>query len=448
MCFHCTQWFFIHLNVIQRLLISIVLFYTLTTQAQSTVSGMVTDQTSGLPLEFVAVSTIDDKSGDITDEKGFFRLSVQKFPVVLRFRLIGYETRTIQISNGKESIEISLEPSTSILNTVEINSSKIHRVAGNKKRSIWDYTWWGENIVLSEYGTSLKKSRIIHINTDSDTIDVVNAPAKPLSLFTDCLGNPHVQGQDSTWQLIEEQHLMYFLPAESNHLIDNLLKFCACASDSNLYFAIPTGKSIFDNGLPVGFRFETSSHNMYYFFSSRETQKMNFLTSIADVDALKLIAEEQSFGRGPDGKPQKPTIERNRDEDAFFFYNILLKEIYAPMFLVKDTVLLFDHIHSKIVFFETSGEVLETVSIDYHLNPDFAREIIVDEEKRRVFVLFKKGGITELRQLNPYTGLLCGSWKIPTPFPDHITVRGNYIYYLHRDEEIHEARILSRLSMD
>jgi hypothetical protein len=434
--------------VIRYVLIFFLLLYTLVAQGQSLVRGVVTDELSGLPLEFVAVSTLDEKSGDITDDKGSFRLTIQKFPVVLRFRLIGYESRIIQILNGKEPIQISLTPSTSILNTVEINASKIHRVAGNKRRSIWDYTWWGENIVLSEYGTSLKNSRIIHINTDGDTIDVVDSPAKPLSLFTDCLGNPHIQGQDSTWQLIEDQHLMYFLPAESNHLIDNLLKFCACASDSNLYFAIPTGKSIFDNKLPVGFKFETSSHNMYYFFSSQETGKMNFLTSIADADALKLLAEEKSFGRGPDGKLQKPTIERNRDEDAFFFYNILLKEIYAPIFLVKDTVLLFDHIHSKIVFFETSGEVLETVNIDYHLNPDFAREIIVDEEKQRVFVVFKDGGITELRQLNPSTGELSGSWKIPTPFPDHITVSGNNIYYLHRDEEIHEARILSRLSMD
>ncbi len=434
--------------MILRLLILFVVLCPFTVQGQSLATGVVIDQLSGLPLEFVAVTTLDEKSGDITDEKGGFRLIVQDFPVILRFRLIGYESRTIQISNGKEPVRISLESSTSILNTVEINASKIHRVAGNKKRSIWDYTWWGENIILSEYGNSLRKSRIIHINTDSDTIDVVNSPAKPLSLFTDCLGNPHVQGQDSTWQLIEDQHLMYFLPAESNHLIDNLLKFCACANDSNLYFAIPTGKSIFDKGLPVGFKFETSSHNMYYFFSSRETQKMNFLTSIADVDALKLIAEEQSFGRGPDGMPQKKTIQRNMDEDAFFFYNILLKEIYAPIFLVNGTVLLFDHVHSKIVFFETSGEVLEMVNINYHLHPDFAREIVVDEEKQRVFVLFKKGGITELRQLDPSTGNLSGSWKIPTPFPDKITVKGNHIYYLHRDEEIHEARILSRLSMD
>jgi hypothetical protein len=71
---------------------------------------------------------------------------------------------------------------------------------------------------------------------------------------------------------------------------------------------------------------------------------------------------------------------------------------------------------------------------------------MASEKTDEVFVMKTlPNGLVEIYSLNLDNAELGRHWTLPHPFPEHITERDGYFYYLHRDPEHKEARLLSKL---
>src|SRR5690606_5523268 len=112
-----------HLNFIKSYLfrVSCMLFMlaqAIAVQGQSSVNGTVLDNQKA-PLMGVTVKVKGGAQVASTDEKGAFRLNAEKYPVVLEFSYIGYETTSISVSSNQPII-VTMNPGGSELDEVVV----------------------------------------------------------------------------------------------------------------------------------------------------------------------------------------------------------------------------------------------------------------------------------------------------------------------------------------
>ena len=78
-----------------------------------TITGKVTNQATGEPLEGVSVFVEKSKSGTSTSKNGTYTLEVKKTASMLIFSSVGFATQTAIIEKDKSEINVSLTPASS-----------------------------------------------------------------------------------------------------------------------------------------------------------------------------------------------------------------------------------------------------------------------------------------------------------------------------------------------
>jgi hypothetical protein len=402
--------------------------------------GYVFDSFDQLPIEGVSVSSRIQKVGTTTDSSGHFKIEVKSLPVELSFARPGFTTQKIRVSDSLDFI-VFLQPN-SMLEPVVIYAENEQRMAGNEKRSIWNYAWLDEQLVVCDYGTSLNDARLVYLTLDGDTISSIDCPVKPIDMFNDCLGGAHIQGKDSTYQFYYHEGKMGYLPAEANFMINFFLRRCAAEDDYNLYFAIQDGDSIVNNS-DASYKYRSANDEMWYFRGSKELADRYLFCKITDDVTKKLKQEEGSYGISPLGKTSMESAQ-SLAASRVFFDKIMIKEIYAPLYCANDSVYIIDHINNGILRFDHFGNYSSKVPIYYSSNKNFKRQCFQDPYTGRVYVRFEKSGVTFLRELNLHSGALGEEIRLPHVFLENISIRNGFVYYLHRDDASREDRLLSR----
>lgn len=103
----------------QLLWIWLCLLATSSALGQSTITGRITDASSGEALPGVSVTVKGKKSGTMSNTEGTFSLSVEDKKAILVFSYVGYIAKEIAVGNGKELL-ISLESDAQVLNEVVV----------------------------------------------------------------------------------------------------------------------------------------------------------------------------------------------------------------------------------------------------------------------------------------------------------------------------------------
>ncbi|MFM9985260.1 MAG: carboxypeptidase-like regulatory domain-containing protein [Flavobacteriales bacterium] len=420
--------------------------YPFSSNAQVKIEGVVRDANSGKPIPFVIVTVDDSQTGDVTTERGEFEVLVSNLPAAITFRMLGYEKTIIRVTKDKR-LDVRMVESVVEMNTVEIRASQLERVAGNESRSIWDYAWCDGNLLICDYGTSLKSASLFLLDDQEDTLGFVRTPDKPVDLFNDCMGNAHFQGTDSTWQILFQHEGLKFLPGESNYLVDNILRKCKSADEKRLFFEIPQGSQLFKESSSESFVFKSSNDEICYFYGSRDGSKLIFLTRISDEVAQKLkdaeVQRDSTMHSMMHGESYSSSMASKH-----FFYTTLVKEVYAPIVTLNETTYIMDYVHGNLVVFDSAMNVARVDTIRFDFDPRIPHRCIADEEHKSLYVLNESSGITTISLIDIQSCSLVKNWSIPHTYPDKITVRNGYVYYIHRDPQNRLNRFLSRLKLE
>ncbi|MDP9229505.1 MAG: carboxypeptidase-like regulatory domain-containing protein [Bacteroidota bacterium] len=79
-----------------------------------TISGNVRNNVSKENVPAVSVTIKGSSQGTFTNDKGDFRIAVNKLPVVLLFSSIGFDNQEITVSSATESLQIEFVPHSSL----------------------------------------------------------------------------------------------------------------------------------------------------------------------------------------------------------------------------------------------------------------------------------------------------------------------------------------------
>ncbi|MDH5414651.1 MAG: carboxypeptidase-like regulatory domain-containing protein, partial [Flavobacteriaceae bacterium] len=102
-------------------LIWILSIQSMQAQTVTTVSGTITDSKEGTPLPGVNVVVKGTTIGVSSDFDGKYSIEVSSEDAILQFSFIGYVTTEITV-NGREVIDVRLEPSAESLDEVVVTA--------------------------------------------------------------------------------------------------------------------------------------------------------------------------------------------------------------------------------------------------------------------------------------------------------------------------------------
>jgi len=121
-----------------------------------------------------------------------------------------------------------------------------------------------------------------------------------------------------------------------------------------------------------------------------------------------------------------------------FSNHFLFEEVYAPLFVVDDTIHIFDHYENKIWKFVNDTVDAGSTAFNYH-NPkkksEWKRRLIMDEVDGTIYGLFQRKGYYYLKKINRNTGKIEDEKKLSFQFVSKIKIKDGYVYYTYKPYE-------------
>jgi len=105
--------------------VALVMFFGVSIFAQTTITGTITEASSGQSLPGANIKVVGKNLGTTTDFDGNFKLIVkQDAPFQIEISSIGFDSKTIAISSDNQAIKIALKESQTQLNEVVVSASR------------------------------------------------------------------------------------------------------------------------------------------------------------------------------------------------------------------------------------------------------------------------------------------------------------------------------------
>ncbi|MFH2142248.1 MAG: hypothetical protein ABIJ97_07495, partial [Bacteroidota bacterium] len=240
----------------------------------------------------------------------------------------------------------------------------------------------------------------------------------------DCLDNLYIVNKDSAFKInLIEKNVYYEKGLEIESFKEKLLP---CVTNLN---NITYLKQYYYNNQVLS----------YYSINSEDSLLKEFRI-IADYAGLRMLIDRDRFN----AMGTKPPSEADKRFEEMCFFD----PIFAPLVKVKDKICIFNYVDSVIEIYNKYGKSVNEIPVRFHSDKTWKEEIYVDNITGKVFTLFKKNGISTIKEINMTDGKLERSIKIPNLyFIEKIKINDDCIYFLYRKNEPADLMKLYKLEM-
>ncbi|MFC2111495.1 carboxypeptidase-like regulatory domain-containing protein [Bacteroidota bacterium] len=370
------------------------------------VSGYVKNKMTDEVLINAHVIIENTNRGISTNNQGYFKLIIPKSYNTLVFSYMGFHDKIIKVDSKTKQLNIFMEPKVTDLGGVSIHANRIINIIQDKPLYVKDYEFYDDNILMLVYEhKKLNKPTLVLINHEGDTLS-----SKPISkserLYKDCLDKNHLLTKKCAYEInsgSSKIHLDYVMPKEEFETRN-----------------LPVVESI-DNLLYWKQYYYSDQVIVYYTYDFVNNENKEF----------KVIMNESGMYMLKD---KARLLKNATDAEIRFEEMVMYKPIFAPLIKLKDSICILNYVESKIEFYASDGELLGETPITYHQNKQWKNEIYIDEIKGKIYAMFKKNGISKLREINLSEGILDKEIDIPGyQFVENIKVRDDVVYFLYKE---------------
>lgn len=411
-------------------------------QQPTVVKGTIIDSETQQPIELAHVKILNQNIISTSDEFGNFKMliSIQK-RTTLVISHTSYATTYEVIVAEKDTLNliIPLTKKTVELTTftVEDNTKPI-AVFKSVEISIADYEFFKDNFIFIAYEKNPAKDSKIYLVDKQQTILATHfIPCEPVELYTDYLGNINLICKKSIYRIEISNHnqiTLYKLPLEDFYqlikpVIDTL------------------GKSIvFSDFLQQFPRFK------YYAFNTEDTT-LSIIKEVVHKEMDWQYQYEYYDLTNAEKQFAKRMAKKYKDYDKHdiaaamtgFANNFMYEEVYAPLFIINDTIHIFDHYENEIVKFIYDTVQTASVAIDYHIQQNgskWKKQLFMDELNGDIYALFLKQGYFILKKINTQTGSVSSETKLQHQFVSKIKIKEGYVYYTYKPQQSLQKKFL------
>ncbi len=424
----------------------IALLVSLITQGQKVkVYGQVKDAETNSPIPGVSIITENSTTWATSKNNGNFSLEMYKTEQIqLTFKHLAYETlcKIVKFKNSDSVfISIYLKQKSNILPGVEVTSvHKPETLVGNPKFSIYDFSFYEDKFILLTAENSLSKAEL-KLTTENgkilDSYQIPKSAGKPKHFFKDYEGYTDLVCEDTVLR-IDVVNTNFYIGAISQ------------ASFKNYYALISDSINNFIYHSNYWAQYPTFS----YFNLKNNDSVSNLLKTITNEDLLKLYNIELRYLPTRAKLECRRIAEQNKVDQHIvaammsgFTSSMFYEPLYAPLFILNDTVGIFNHHTDYLYHYTKSNKLIDSVKINYH-HPknwrEWKKQLFVDEVQSKVYAFFSNADHHYLKQINFTTGKEEFTYKLKHPSAQKIKLKDGYIYYVYRPFESTQEKFLYR----
>jgi hypothetical protein len=178
------------------------------------------------------------------------------------------------------------------------------------------------------------------------------------------------------------------------------------------------------------------------------------ICAVEDTRLMELFRSQYKYMSGRDKViAMDLEIETGMDREIIagymteFHRDIYFDAPYAPLFVVNDTLCVFDHYKERVRRFTKDLRSVDEVPITYHRDKDWRTCLMQDQATGAVYAVFARGVKAWLRRVDTSTGVLGPVYAMTYRFPEDIQVNDGHIYYVYRPFGSTQRRTLYREPM-
>lgn len=355
-------------------------------------------------------------TGTVTARNGDFSFYTPGLPATLTVSRLGYATRSILLDTTSFTLTIYLAPAVTELAEVEITARKLETVFRDERYAVLDYEIDSGRLDLLVFKYYRSNAQVVCLSPSGDTLALSDPVTfRPDRLFTDCLGNLHVLGHDSGYQVFREGRRLLLIHPVRLRKFEDVLKDCVASTPDLLFFQKRT-----DKGLGVE-----------YYGVDRKDSKHVSLGRVSDEARLRMLRRNAGDARMLDRK-----VQPDGRED-FVTWNYVNKILYRPvntaLYAIGEYICIFNTPAREVEFYDGQGRYSYKLAlrVDEAAEGRWTGEVLADAATGRVYTTFLRNGSCSLFQIDLNNGSLKKRITLEHSFPRKVRVWNGWAFYLY-----------------
>jgi len=412
---------------VRWILIFVGLVVWVSVEGQVKIFGIVTDSLSGKPVPDVNIVVKGTTEGTSTDRDGQFSLTVRKLPVTLVATEIRHHT--IEFFVERPQANIRLSPKIQMLGEVTIQGEKIQCIHPDEGVYAYDFEFYDEYILVLTFKKTKKESILYLLDDAGNTVKKEFLKHEPEGFYRDQLGFVHLLTADSAYQIYydyNEIHLLY--PTKKLSFLAMMYPIKARFHDK-LILNIPSYRGLNSHFFTIG------DKKKVQFYVISDSTKKSYLSREYDLEYFLQLRKMEVEGFQVSVKTLKENLDFYRQYVGVDWLDSkILEPVYAALYKIRDTLLIFDFIHSEAITFDDSLEVANKTLFSFHKERKWEKGLIVDETWQDIYTCYLKEGITQIARLDRKTFKPANTTEVDGMiFIDKLKIRNGHAYFLYKD---------------
>lgn len=346
--------------------------------------------------------------------------------------------KIIQIDPTKDTIRLTLFLKAERIQEVQniyVRPNKPDTVFASKTYSVADFELGtnGELFLLS-YEKNLQKDAQLQCIWNDTTLFLQNIPERASAIKRDFRGNIHVETASNMYGL---------------QRTDSSLQLGSIPKDYFYKYIAP----IVDTSLTR--QFYSSYTDIYPAFEYGSMDQLDStykaILHIQDDLMMELYRSEYKWV-DVRTKLWAKNLELKTGIDAeiyvganYFTQSLYYRPVYAPLFLINDTIYIFDYPKDMLRVYSTSGSLLRSTPIFHHYQAKetgFQRNLQHDRVTGKIYAVFQKDGHTFLGHIDLKTGQIDYKVKLAFRYVEKVRIHNGAAYFIYRPFESTQKKFL------
>lgn len=420
--------------------------FTISAQQTITIFGNVKEEGSSIALSGVAVQILNSNYGINTTKNGTFSFTIpSKKHITILFNLLGYtkKVKEFDITDKQDSllISVTLSRSYTSIDTIAVYATlKPDTLVGSPKYSIYDFDFYEDKFILLTASKSLEKAQLKLADASGKIITSYAVPlegGEAKEFYHDYMGYTNLVCKNYIYRI--------------NMYHDRFVLIPLAPEDVNSFI-----KPIIDtiNGRII-FTDYWKDYPMFNYFSYNEKDSTkNQLMTIEDKELMHSYNFEY-YNLKPREKLEARRLAMDLKTDkrivaslmTGFTKSMFYTPLYAPLYIIKDTICVFDHYKDHLYHLDNNGNKLDSIAITYN-HPknwqEWKHQMLKDDIENSIYAVYAKSGHKYIKQISTQTGKELGRYNLQFQSADKLKIHDGYAYYIYRPFESTQEKFFYR----